>query len=73
MEILFSACAGFVLVYILGMERIKMKPFSCEVCVSGWCCCFLCIMSKHTWYLIPFHMTVAMIAVIILTKFMKLI
>ena len=66
-EVLLAACAGWVVVYPLGFIRFKRKPFSCEVCMSGWFCMLISIPS-YPWYQVPFYMCGAMVTTVLITK-----
>ncbi len=69
-EVIFSACASWVWVYILGFRNFKYKPLNCEKCMGGWICLALSI-GHYQWFEIPFMICIAMVATIILTQIMN--
>jgi hypothetical protein len=62
-DLLLASCGAFVFVNILQIDivfGIKRKPFTCDICMSGWF--FLLLYFLPEWADIPFYMAGAMIA-----------
>jgi hypothetical protein len=67
---LYSIAASFVWVHVLGSPKLPFKPFTCDVCLSGWVAMVLSWTAGNIWQ-VPFDGAVAMVGMIGLKKILK--
>lgn len=54
-EIILSGLSlAFCIVEVLDFKRFKIKPFSCLMCMTGWCSFTISLLAGHTYTSILF-------------------
>ena len=67
---LYAIAAAFVWVQVLRSPIVKVKPFTCDVCLTGWLCMALSIVAGNYWQA-PFDAALAMVGMIFFKKLMQ--
>lgn len=68
---LYAIASAFVWVHILGSPRLNFRPFTCDVCLSGWVAMVLSYTAGNLWQ-VPFDGATAMLGMVIMKRILKI-